>query len=68
MGHNAKYGVYIMFCNSVSKLVHFELLQVSCNMFVQISIKICDFIVFMVVKPLASYWRVQHWDSILEHK
>ena len=28
MGHNAKYGVYTMFCNSISKLVHFELLQV----------------------------------------
>ena len=29
MGHSAKYGVYTMFCNSVSKLVHFELLQVT---------------------------------------
>lgn len=28
MGHNAKYGVYTMFCNSISKLVHFELVQV----------------------------------------
>ena len=28
MGHNAKYGVYTMFCNSISKLVQFELLQV----------------------------------------
>ena len=28
MGHSAKYGVYTMFCNNVSKLVHFELLQV----------------------------------------
>ena len=28
MGHNAKYGVYTMLCNSISKLVHFELLQV----------------------------------------
>ena len=28
MGHNAKYGVYTMFCNSISKLVIFELLQV----------------------------------------
>ena len=28
MGHNAKYGVYPMYCNSISKLVHFELLQV----------------------------------------
>ncbi|XP_065066719.1 uncharacterized protein LOC135692501 [Rhopilema esculentum] len=27
MGHNAKYGTYTMFCNSISKLVHFELLQ-----------------------------------------
>ena len=29
MGHNAKYGVYTMFCNSISKLVHFELMQAS---------------------------------------
>ena len=28
MGHNAKYGVYTMFCNSISKLIIFELLQV----------------------------------------
>ena len=28
MGHNVKYGVYTMFCNTISKLVHFELLQV----------------------------------------
>ena len=29
MGHNAKYGAYTMFCNTISKLIHFELLQVS---------------------------------------
>ncbi len=29
MGHNAKYGIYSMFCSSNSKIVHFELLQVS---------------------------------------
>lgn len=28
MGHSAKYGVYTMFCNTTSKLVHFELCQV----------------------------------------
>ena len=28
MGHNAKYGMYTIFCNTISKLVHFELLQV----------------------------------------
>ena len=28
MGHSAKYGVYTMYSNSTSKLVHFELLQV----------------------------------------
>ena len=28
MGHNAKYGIYSMFCSSNSKIVHFELLQV----------------------------------------
>ena len=33
MGHNAKYGIYSMFCSSNSKIVHFELLQV-CTLFV----------------------------------
>lgn len=28
MGHSAKFGVYTMFCSTVGKLVHFELLQV----------------------------------------
>lgn len=28
MGHNAKYGAYTMFCSTVMKIVHFELLQV----------------------------------------
>jgi hypothetical protein len=28
MGHSAKYGVYTMYSNSISKLVHFELFQV----------------------------------------
>ncbi|CAH1242316.1 Hypp6572 [Branchiostoma lanceolatum] len=27
MGHSAKYGAYTMFCNTINKLVHFELLQ-----------------------------------------
>ena len=31
MGHSAKYGVYTMFNNTTSKLVHFELLQVLCS-------------------------------------
>ena len=29
MGHSAKYGAYIIFCNTILKVVHFELLQVS---------------------------------------
>ena len=29
MGHSAKYGAYTMFCNTILKVVHFELLQVS---------------------------------------
>ena len=29
MGHSAKYGVYSMFCNSIGKIVHFEIRQVS---------------------------------------
>ena len=28
MGHNAKHGIYSMFCSNHSKIVHFELLQV----------------------------------------
>jgi hypothetical protein len=28
MGHNAKFGVYSMFSTDLSKIVHFELLQV----------------------------------------
>lgn len=30
MGHSAKYGVYTMFCCTVAKIVHFELVQVWC--------------------------------------
>lgn len=29
MGHSAKYGTYTMYCNTISKIVHFEILQVS---------------------------------------
>jgi len=29
MGHSAKFGAYTMFCNSIMKIAHFELLQVS---------------------------------------
>lgn len=29
MGHSAKYGVYTMFCTTIMKIVHFDLLQVS---------------------------------------
>lgn len=28
VGHNAKYGVYTMFCDTIMKIVHFEVLQV----------------------------------------
>lgn len=28
MGHSAKYGVYTMYCSTISKIVHFELRQV----------------------------------------
>ena len=28
MGHSAKYGAYTMFCNTVLKVIHFEILQV----------------------------------------
>ena len=29
MGHCAKYGVYTMFCSTINKVVHFQLLQVT---------------------------------------
>ena len=29
MGHSAKFGAYTMFCNTLLKVVHFEILQVS---------------------------------------
>jgi len=29
VGHSAKYGVYSMFCTTIMKIVHFELVQVS---------------------------------------
>lgn len=28
MGHSAMYGAYTMFCNTILKVVHFEILQV----------------------------------------
>lgn len=28
MGHSAKYGAYTMFCSTIMKVVHFELIQV----------------------------------------
>ena len=28
MGHSVKYGVYTMYCENISKIVHFELLQI----------------------------------------
>ena len=37
MGHNAKYGMYTMFCNTISKLVHFELLQVWYNVLLTVN-------------------------------
>ena len=41
MGHSAKYGVYTMFCNTILKVVHFELLQVGVLRFYIVIIKIC---------------------------
>ncbi len=32
MGHSAKFGTYTMFCNAPSKIVHFEVVQVSCHL------------------------------------
>ena len=41
MGHSAKYGVQTMFCCTIMKIVHFELLQVSIRLY-KYSIPECD--------------------------
>ena len=38
MGHYAKYSVYTMFCSSILKIVHFELIQVSIHPIVYVYI------------------------------
>lgn len=35
MGHSAKYGAYTMYCATIGKIVHFELLQVNIMLFSQ---------------------------------
>ena len=35
MGHSAKYGAYTMFCCTIMKIVHFELLQVCLSLVIQ---------------------------------
>lgn len=35
MGHSAKYGAYTMFCCTIAKIVHFELVQVCYHILVQ---------------------------------
>ena len=41
MGHSTKYGAYTMFCNSISKIVHFEIRQViiMCSIILNIVIR-----------------------------
>ena len=34
MGHSAKYGAYTMFCCAIAKIVHFELVQVCCHLYI----------------------------------
>ena len=34
MGHSAKFGAYTMFCNTLLKVIHFEVLQVKTNFYV----------------------------------
>ena len=36
MGHSAKYGVYTMFCTTLMKIVHFELVQVSVHVVLKV--------------------------------
>ena len=33
MGHSAKFGAYTMFCNTLLKVIHFEILQVKTNFY-----------------------------------
>lgn len=35
MGHSAKFGVYTMFCCSVSMIIHFALVEVCLNSYIQ---------------------------------
>ena len=45
MGHSAKYGAYSMFCNSISKIVHFEIRQVMAYCCINVlMIKQCKFL------------------------
>ena len=41
MGHSAKYGAYTMFCATIMKIVHFELLQVNFILFYVHLIFVC---------------------------
>ena len=47
MGHSAKYGAYTMFCNSISKIVHFEIRQV---------IIMCSIILNIVTRQSYQNW------------
>ena len=55
MGHSAKYGVYTMFCTTIMKIAHFELVQVS-----EIHICICGSYFFSFVRSVSNYISFLH--------
>ena len=55
MGHSAKYGVYTMFCTTIMKIAHFELVPVS-----EIHMCICGSYFFSLVRSVSNYFSFFH--------
>ena len=50
MGHSAKCGAYSMFCNSISKIVHFEISQV--GIILMLSLNQVNLTSYKIVSPI----------------
>ena len=55
MGHSAKYGAYTMFCNTVLKVIHFEILQV------MVAYLVCTHTLYGVLIILRKYPCSKHY-------